>query len=163
MCPLQSATKEQYDTTMAVNLEAPLFLTQLVAPHLIETKGNVINTSTSGTGTIAPGGGVYIMSKVALETFTRYLAQELASKGVRVNAINPGYVPSQLISRLVPKKEISDEIERVIVKATPIGRAATAEEIGHIVAFLASEKAAFVTGECFRADGGYTMTTPALG
>ncbi|XP_046548647.1 11-beta-hydroxysteroid dehydrogenase A-like [Haliotis rubra] len=70
MCTLQSATKDVYDTTMAVNLEAPLFLTQLVAPHLIESKGNVINTSTAGTGTIAPGGGIYVMSKVALDTFT---------------------------------------------------------------------------------------------
>ncbi|XP_067668789.1 uncharacterized oxidoreductase MexAM1_META1p0182-like [Haliotis asinina] len=159
--PLTSATKGEYDSTMAVNVEAPLFLTQLAAQHLIETKGNVVNISTCATTTIIPGLGVYVMSKAALDTFTRYLAQELASHGVRVNAVNPGYVPTQNMSELMTKEEI-DEFHRRVVNATPIGRASSPEEIGHIVAFLASDKAAFVTGECFRADGGFSMTTPAL-
>ncbi|XP_046548609.1 uncharacterized oxidoreductase MexAM1_META1p0182-like [Haliotis rubra] len=163
MFPLQSTTKELYDKTMAVNLEAPLFLTQLAAPHLIETKGNVINISTAGTGTITPGGGIYVMSKVALDTFTRYLAQELASKGVRVNAINPGFVPTPIIQSMTADKEQAAQLGKIMIKATPLGRACPPEEMGHIVAFLASEKAGFVTGECFRADGGFTMTTPALG
>ncbi|XP_067668788.1 uncharacterized oxidoreductase MexAM1_META1p0182-like isoform X2 [Haliotis asinina] len=162
LCPLQSATKDQYDRMMALNVEAPLFLTQLAIPHLIESKGNVINISTAGTSTIAPGGGVYVMSKVALEAFTRYLAQELATKGVRVNTVNPGIVPSQMISRIVDDKGQAAEVEKAMIKATPMGRACAPEEMGHIVAFLASDKAGFVTGESFRADGGFTMTTPAI-
>ncbi|XP_067668793.1 uncharacterized oxidoreductase MexAM1_META1p0182-like [Haliotis asinina] len=157
MKPLTSATKEEYDKFMAVNLEAPLFLTQLAAPHLIETKGNVVNNSSCGTTMIIPMLGLYTMSKAALDTFTRYLAHELVSHGVRVNAINPGYVPTQLGSEVM-----TDELHQSLVNATPIGRAGTPEEIGHLVVFLASDKAAFVTGECFRADGGFSMTTPAL-
>ncbi|XP_046574258.1 uncharacterized oxidoreductase SSP0419-like isoform X2 [Haliotis rubra] len=72
--PLISTTKEEYDTIMAINVEAPLFLTQLVAPHLIESKGNVVNISSCDTSTIMPGVGVYAMSKAAIDTFTRYLA-----------------------------------------------------------------------------------------
>ncbi|XP_046574285.1 uncharacterized oxidoreductase MexAM1_META1p0182-like isoform X1 [Haliotis rubra] len=162
LIPLTSTTKEQYDRMMAVNVEAPLFLTQLVAPHLIETKGNVVNTSSAGTSMITPNTGVYIMSKAAIDTFTRYLAQELSSHGVRVNSINPGYVPSNIMSKVLTK-EVSDQMDKAITQATPIGRGATPEEMGHIVAFLASDKAAFVTGESFRADGGFSMTTPALG
>ncbi|XP_067670237.1 uncharacterized oxidoreductase MexAM1_META1p0182-like isoform X2 [Haliotis asinina] len=159
--PLTSATKEQYDTLMAVNVEAPLFLTQLTAPHLIETKGNVVNISTSATSTIMPGLGVYVMSKTALDTFTRYLAQELASHGVRVNAINPGYVTTPAFSKILPEDKL-DQFCIGLVNATPLGRGSTPEEIGHLVVFVASDKAAFVTGECFRADGGITMTTPTL-
>ncbi|XP_067668790.1 uncharacterized oxidoreductase MexAM1_META1p0182-like isoform X1 [Haliotis asinina] len=157
MNPLISVTKEEYDTTMAVNLEGPLFLTQLVAPHLIETKGNVVNNSSCITTMTIPKDGLYTMSKAALDIFTRYLAHELVSHGVRVNSINPGYVPSQLGSEVM-----TDELQQSLINATPIGRAATPEEVGHIVVFLASDKAAFVTGECFKADGGLSMTTPAL-
>ncbi|XP_046548620.1 uncharacterized oxidoreductase MexAM1_META1p0182-like isoform X1 [Haliotis rubra] len=159
--PLQSTTKELYDSVMAINVEAPLFLTQLVAPYLIETKGCVVNISSCGTSTIVPGFGIYVMSKAALDTYTRYLAHEMVSHGVRVNAVNPGYIPTQILSRLLSKEDLA-KMESAVTKETPVGRAGTAEEIGHIVAFLASEKAAFVTGECFRADGGYTMTTPVL-
>ncbi|XP_046548636.1 uncharacterized oxidoreductase MexAM1_META1p0182-like [Haliotis rubra] len=158
---LISTTKEEYDRMMAVNVEAPVFLTQLVAPHLIETKGNVVNTSSCNTTMILPNAGVYVMSKAALDTFTRYLAHELASQGVRVNAINPGHVPTDIMAKVLTKDE-SDQMARDMLNATPIGRAATPEEMGHIVAFLASDKAAFVTGESFRADGGLSMTTPAL-
>ncbi|XP_067668736.1 uncharacterized oxidoreductase MexAM1_META1p0182-like [Haliotis asinina] len=162
LCPLQASTKDQYDRTMAINLEAPLFLTQLAVPHLIESKGNVINISTAGTSTIAPGSGIYVMSKVALEAFTRYLAQELATKGVRVNVVSPGFVPSQLIAKIVGDKAQAAEMAKAVIKATPMGRAGTPEELGHIVAFLASDKAGFVTGESVRADGGFSMTTPAI-
>ncbi|XP_067668791.1 uncharacterized oxidoreductase MexAM1_META1p0182-like isoform X2 [Haliotis asinina] len=106
---------------------------------------------------LIPKDGLYTMSKAALDIFTRYLAHELVSHGVRVNSINPGYVPSQLGSEVM-----TDELQQSLINATPIGRAATPEEVGHIVVFLASDKAAFVTGECFKADGGLSMTTPAL-
>ncbi|XP_067670391.1 uncharacterized oxidoreductase MexAM1_META1p0182-like [Haliotis asinina] len=159
--PLQSVTKEVYDSVMTVNLEAPVFLTQLVAPYLIESKGCVVNISTCGTSTIVPGVGVYVMSKAALDTYTRYLAHEMVSHGVRVNAVNPGYISTQILTRQLSKEECA-QMESAVIKATPIGRASTPEEIGQIVAFLASDKAAFVTGECFKADGGLSMTTPAL-
>ncbi|XP_067668174.1 uncharacterized oxidoreductase MexAM1_META1p0182-like [Haliotis asinina] len=159
--PLQSATKEQYDSIMAINLEAPVFLTQLVAPYLIESKGCVVNISTCGTSTITPTAGIYVMSKAALDTYTRYLAQEMVSHGVRVNAVNPGYIPTQILSRTLSKEDFA-QLDRALSNSTPIGRTGTAEEIGHIVAFLASEKAAFVTGECFKVDGGFSMTTPVL-
>ncbi|XP_046548657.1 3-oxoacyl-[acyl-carrier-protein] reductase FabG-like [Haliotis rubra] len=145
---------------MAINVETPVFLTQLVAPYLIESKGCVVNVSSCTTTTISPGGAIYVMSKAALDTFTRYLAHEMVSHGVRVNAVNPGYIPTQLLSRNLSKEDLA-MMESAVTKATPVGRLGTVEEIGHIVAFLASEKAAFVTGECFRADGGLTMTTPA--
>ncbi|XP_048258295.1 uncharacterized oxidoreductase MexAM1_META1p0182-like [Haliotis rufescens] len=161
MSPLGAAPKELYDKTMAVNVEAPVFLTQLVLPYLVETKGCVVNISTCGTSTIIPNGGIYIMSKAALDTFTRYLAQEMASQGVRVNAVQPGHVPTSIMSGQLNKEE-SAMMEKSMIKATPIGRTATAEEMGHIVAFLASEKAAFITGECILADGGLTMTTPPI-
>ncbi|XP_071084832.1 uncharacterized oxidoreductase MexAM1_META1p0182-like [Haliotis cracherodii] len=156
--PLRAAPKEQYEKQMAVNVEAPVFLTQLVLPYLIETKGCVVNTSTAGTKTITPNGGFYVMSKAALETFTRYLAQEMASQGVRVNAVLPGYVPSRLMSGQMD----SAMVDKLMIKATPIGRRGTPEEMGQIVAFLASEKAAFITGECILADGGISMTTPDI-
>ncbi|XP_067668786.1 uncharacterized oxidoreductase MexAM1_META1p0182-like isoform X2 [Haliotis asinina] len=156
-CPLQSTTKEQYDSLMAINVEVPVFLTQLVAPYLIESKGCVVNISSCATSTIIPALGVYAMSKAALDSFTRYLAHEMVSHGVRVNAVNPGYIPTE-----ITRSEDNIQMDALLTKATLLGRTGTTEEIGRIVAFLASEKAAFVTGECFRADGGLTMTTPVL-
>ncbi|XP_046377889.1 uncharacterized oxidoreductase MexAM1_META1p0182-like [Haliotis rufescens] len=158
---LISTTKEQYDKMMAVNVEAPVFLTQLVAPYLIETKGCVVNNSSCITSTIMPNVGVYGMTKAALDMHTRILAHEMASHGVRVNAVNPGYIPTNISSGQKSEEE-SAKFHKALVNGTPIGRSGTPEEMGHIVAFLASEKAAFVTGECFLADGGLSMTTPIL-
>ncbi|XP_067670239.1 uncharacterized oxidoreductase MexAM1_META1p0182-like [Haliotis asinina] len=162
LSPLISTTKEQYDRMMAVNVEAPLFLTKLVAPHLIKTKGNVVNTSSCATSMIIPNSGAYIMTKAAIDTFTRYLAQELSAHGVRVNSINPGYVPTNVMSKVFTK-EVSEQMDKAMTKATPIGRTGSPEDMGHAVVFLVSDKAGFITGESVRVDGGLSMTTPALG
>ncbi|XP_046548626.1 uncharacterized oxidoreductase SSP0419-like isoform X2 [Haliotis rubra] len=101
--PLQSTTKELYDSVMAINVEAPLFLTQLVAPYLIETKGCVVNISSCGTSTIVPGFGIYVMSKAALDTYTRYLAHEMVSHGVRVNAVKL-HTHSNIVSPVIERR-----------------------------------------------------------
>ena len=159
---IETTSLDQYDRIMSVNIRAVYQLTMLCAPHLIETRGNIVNVSSiAGTRSFS-GHLAYSLSKAALDQLTRCTALELASKGMRVNSVNPGIVMTEMIHDFFKQSAMSEDesaehIERA--KTThPLGRVGEVEDVAHAIAFLASDNASFITGEHLHVDGGKHAT-----
>ena len=157
---IENTSLEQYDRVMSVNVRAPFQLTMLCVPHLIATRGNIVNVSSVAGTRSHPRALVYSMSKSAVDQMTSCTALELASKGVRVNSVNPGVIATKLYSR----PGISDEqCARFIQhqkETHPLGRIGDVEEVAQAIAFLASSSASFITGEHLHVDGGWHAAGP---
>jgi len=155
---IEDTTLDDWDKMMNVNLRSVFYLTQKCAPHLETVKGNIVNVS-SVTGTRAfPNVLAYCVSKAAIDQLTRCSALELAQKGVRVNAVNPGVVVTNLHKR---SGMTEDDYQKFLAKAEnthPLGRAGTPEEVAELIYFLASEKASWITGVTYAIDGGRAQT-----
>ena len=147
-----------WDALMNINLRAPFQLMQLCAPHLIETKGNIVNIS-SVTGLRSfPGVLAYCVSKAGLDQLTRCAALELAAKQVRVNAVNPGVVVMEIHKRGGMDEVAYANFLEHSRTTHPLGRVGNPEEIADLVLFLASEKASWITGGTYSIDGGRALT-----
>ncbi len=147
-----------WDYMMNVNARAPFYLMQCAMPHLLERKGNVVNVS-SVTGIRAfPGVLAYCASKAALDQLTHCAALEVAAKGVRVNAVDPGVAVTMLHRASgMNDQDYAAFLERS--KAThPLGRVGTPEEIAELIYFLASPRAGWITGGSYSIDGGRHQT-----
>ncbi|XP_059046919.1 3-oxoacyl-[acyl-carrier-protein] reductase FabG-like [Achroia grisella] len=140
-----------YDQTMAVNMRAVVHLTALAAPHLVKTKGNIVNIS-SIAGKIASAGDFtpYAISKAALDHFTRGAALELAPSGVRVNGISPGPVRTDFLENAGINVISWDNMGALV----PLKRCSEPDEIADIILYLASDRAKGVTGSDFVSDNG---------
>ncbi|HEX6182909.1 MAG TPA: glucose 1-dehydrogenase [Pyrinomonadaceae bacterium] len=148
----------EWDAMMNVNLRSVFHLMQLAAPHLEKRPGNIVNVS-SVTGLRAfPGVLAYCVSKAGVDQLTRCAALELAPKGVRVNAVNPGVVVTEVHKR----GGMSDERYAAFLEHSktthPLGRVGQAEEIADLILFLASDRAAWITGATYSIDGGRAQT-----
>jgi len=155
---IETTTDEEWDTMMDINARAPFRLMRAAMPALIESKGSVVNVS-SVTGLRSfPGVLAYCVSKSAIDQLTRCAALEVAAKGVRINAVNPGVVISNLHRRGgMNEDKYSAFLEHS--KAThPIGRPGEPTEIADLIFFLASPGAAWITGETVSIDGGRHLT-----
>lgn len=155
---IETTGDAEWDGMLDVNARAPFRLMRAAVPHLIESRGAVVNVS-SVTGLRSfPGVLAYCVSKAAVDQLTRCAALELAAKGVRVNAVNPGVVLSNLHRRSgMDEASYAAFIERS--KGThPLGRPGTPDEIADLIFFLASDAAAWITGETISIDGGRHLT-----
>ncbi len=155
---IEDTTLEAWDAMMDVNLRAVFKLMQQAVPHLERTRGNIVNVS-SVTGLRAfPGVLAYCVSKAGLDQLTRCAALELAAKGVRVNAVNPGVVVTEIHKRGgMSEENYSAFLERS--KSThPLGRVGEAQEVAELILFLASEHAGWITGATYSIDGGRANT-----
>jgi NAD(P)-dependent dehydrogenase (short-subunit alcohol dehydrogenase family) len=155
---IENTTDAAWDEMLDINLRAPFRLMRAAAPQLIAAKGSVVNVS-SVTGLRAfPGVLAYCVSKAGVDQLTRCAALEMAPHGVRVNAVNPGVVVSNLHRRSgMPEENYAAFLERS--KTThPLGRAGTPEEIAELIVFLASGRAGWITGETISIDGGRHLT-----
>jgi NAD(P)-dependent dehydrogenase (short-subunit alcohol dehydrogenase family) len=155
---IENTTLADYDLMMNINVRSVFQLTQLVLPSIIERKGNIVNVS-SVTGLRAfPNVFAYCVSKAAIDQFTRCAALELAPKGVRVNAVNPGVVRTNLhLNSGMNEENYAGFVERS--KTThPLGRIGQPEEIADLILFLASSKAGWITGVTYSIDGGRAQT-----
>jgi NAD(P)-dependent dehydrogenase (short-subunit alcohol dehydrogenase family) len=155
---IENTTLDDWDKMMNINLRSAFYLTQKCVPHLAATKGNVVNVS-SVTGTRAfPNVLAYCVSKAATDQLTRCSALELAPKGIRVNAVNPGVV----ITNLHKRGGMSDDDYAQFVENAknthPIGRPGQPEEVADLIFFLASDKASWITGATYEIDGGRAQT-----
>lgn len=155
---LENTTLDEWDKMLNINLRSVFYLMQRCLPHLEATKGNIVNVS-SVTGTRAfPGVLAYCVSKAGIDQLTRCAALELAPKGVRVNAVNPGVVETNLHKRGGMSAE---DYERFLANAAnthPIGRAGQPEEVAELIHFLASDRAGWITGATYAIDGGRAET-----
>lgn len=155
---VETTTDEQWDVMIDINVRAPFRLMRAAVPALVASKGSVVNVS-SVTGLRAfPGVLAYCVSKSGVDQLTRCAALELAPKGVRVNAVNPGVV----ISNLHRRGGMNEENYAAFLehsKAThPLGRPGEAPEIAELIFFLASPQAGWITGETISIDGGRHLT-----
>jgi NAD(P)-dependent dehydrogenase (short-subunit alcohol dehydrogenase family) len=155
---IENTSLQAWDEMLNVNVRAIFNLMQKALPSLIERKGNIVNIS-SVTGLRAfPGVLAYCVSKAALDQLTRCSALELAAKGVRVNAVNPGVVRTEIHKR----GGMDDASYAAFVEHSktthPLGRVGEPQEIADLVLFLASDRASWITGATYSIDGGRAQT-----
>jgi NAD(P)-dependent dehydrogenase (short-subunit alcohol dehydrogenase family) len=147
-----------WDEMLDINLRAPFRLMRAATPHLVASRGSIVNVS-SVTGLRSfPGVLAYCVSKSGLDQLTRCAALELAAQGVRVNAVNPGVTVTNLHRRSGFNEENYAAFLERSKQTHPLGRAGEPEEIADLIAFLASEQAGWITGETISIDGGRHLT-----
>jgi NAD(P)-dependent dehydrogenase (short-subunit alcohol dehydrogenase family) len=145
-----------WDAMMNVNLRAVFQLMQLATPHLIKTQGNIVNLS-SVTGLRSfPGVLAYCVSKAAVDQLTRCAALELAPKKVRVNAVNPGVVVTEIHKRSGMADDAYEKFLEHSKTTHPLGRVGDPREVAEL--YLASENASWITGATYQIDGGRALT-----
>lgn len=155
---IENTTLKAWDDMLNVNVRAIFFLMQRALPSLIERHGNIVNVS-SVTGLRSfPGVLAYCVSKAALDQLTRCSALELAAKGVRVNAVNPGVVVTEIHKRGGMNDDAYGAFLEHSKTTHPLGRVGRPEEIAELVLFLASDKAGWITGATYSIDGGRAQT-----
>lgn len=157
---VETCSLESFDRIMNTNVRSVFQLTQLAIPHLEKTKGNIVNISSlfgirSFTNILA-----YCISKSALDQFTKCVALELAPKGIRVNAVNPGAIVTPIFKTMgFDEKALQGYVENAKT-SYPIGRIGEVEDTSAAIAFLAGESASFITGHLLSVDGGKSAQCP---
>ena len=160
MGTIENTSLEQYDRVMNVNLRAVYHLTMLATPHLIESKGNIVNVSSVNGIRSFPGVLAYNISKAGLDQFTRCVALELAPKGVRVNSVNPGVIITELQKRGGLNDEAYSNFLERSKQTHALGRPGNVDEVAEAISFLASDNASFTTGCNLPVDGGRHAMCP---
>ena len=151
----------ELDLQLNLNVKVPYQLTQSLLSQLLQTKGCVINISSYFARRMIPGkpSTAYSLTKGAINSFTKSLASELGSGGVRVNAIAPGTVNTPMYERNIVQNASPAEMaafEQLIQTVYPLQRIGEPEDIGNMAVYLASDAAKWVTGAIFNVDGGLT-------
>lgn len=155
---IENTALTAWDAMLNINLRGVFLLMQKAAPALIERRGNVVNVS-SVTGLRAfPGVLAYCVSKAGVDQLTRCAALELASKGVRVNAVNPGVVVTEIHKRGGMTEEQYEAFLNHSKETHPLGRVGDAGEVADLILFLASARASWITGATYSIDGGRAQT-----
>ncbi len=144
---------EEWNRVLSTNLNAAFFCSKTVLEYMHRNKkGNIINISSIAASILQAGHSPYAVSKAGLEALTKVLAKEEGPRGIRVNAIAPGIVKTDMGDRLM--KAMGEEVVKARLKLTPLGRIAYPEDLGHLAVFLASDKASYITGKIIHMDGG---------
>jgi enoyl-[acyl-carrier protein] reductase III len=148
-------TDRHWDWTMDVNARAILRCVQRLVPGMVEAGwGRIINITSPGSTRVLPHYGAIGLSKAVVESLTRYLAVDLASKGIIVNAVSPGLVNTDAVTAFpVDLQAVIDYAQN----RTPAGRLVTPEDVARVVAFLCSEEANMIVGQTILVDGGYGL------
>lgn len=151
---IKDANVEAYDKAMSTNMRAVYHLTNLCVPHLIQSKGCIVNVSSVLGSKVNTNCLPYNISKAALDHFTRCVALELAPDGVRVNSVNPGFVKTNILKDVGLTEDQVELLVKNIVGRTPLKRIVEVCEVAALIAFLASDQSKSITGSCMSIDGG---------
>jgi len=155
---IETTSDKAWDEMMAVNLRGPFRLMRAAAPHLAARKGAIVNVSSVNGLRAFAGVLAYCVSKAAVDHLTRCAALELATAGVRVNAVNPGVTVTNLHKRSgMDDARYAAFLDRS-KETHPLGRPGRPEEVAALILFLASDRAAWMTGETIPVDGGRHLT-----
>jgi NAD(P)-dependent dehydrogenase (short-subunit alcohol dehydrogenase family) len=139
-----------------INFRGVFFTLNKFIPHLNDGASVVILSSVLAS-TVSSGLSVYSASKAAVNSIMKTAAIELAPRKIRVNAISPGAIDTELFSKMGMDKDTLAGMTDYLISITPIGRIGKPEEIGQLVAFLSSDEASFITGSDYVIDGGSTL------
>jgi 3-oxoacyl-[acyl-carrier protein] reductase len=149
--PLETITPEHYHRQFDVNVLGLLLVTQAALPLFPETGGSIVNIGSVVSSLTPPNSAVYTATKGAVDAITGVLAKELGPRRIRVNALNPGIVETEGTHTA---GFIGSDFEKRAVTQTPLGRTGQPDDIAKVAVFLASDAAAWITGEELRAGGG---------
>lgn len=147
--PFVMSKMDDFKEMMQVNLYAPTQISQYVIKNMLkQRKGSIINFCSISGMDMNAGNSAYGASKAAIASLTRTMAKELAKTNIRVNAISPGLVDTDM------NKQIASDYMDVVIQQTALGRIAKPEEIARVAVFLASDDSSYITGQIIRVDGG---------
>jgi 3-oxoacyl-[acyl-carrier protein] reductase len=145
-------SRQDWDAVLALNLTATFLTCKIVARDMARRRaGSIINISSVVGLTGNPGQANYCASKAGIIGFSKSLAREVASRGVRVNVVAPGYIETGMTASL------SDGMREKMTGMIPLGRTGTPEDVAGMVAFLASARSTYITGQVLQVDGGLLM------
>jgi len=151
--PFADSPEALFDETIRVNLKGPFLALQAALPYLNKGASVIVNT-TVGTDRAIAGASVYSASKAALAALARGAAVELASRGIRVNAVQPGPITTPIFGKMDLTADQRDAFAKRITETLPLGRFGSPDEVARAALFLASDDSAFVTGHELSVDGG---------
>jgi NAD(P)-dependent dehydrogenase (short-subunit alcohol dehydrogenase family) len=151
--PVSDATEAHFDEIFDINVRGLFFTVQKALPHLNDGAAIVLNASVVDELGM-PGASVYSASKAAVRSFARTLTAELADRGIRINVVSPGPVPTPIFERTGMSQEAIDETLRGIVSQVPMKRPGKPEEIADAVLFLSGPESSYITGVDLNVDGG---------
>lgn len=151
--PFTQVTEADFDRFMNIHFKSVYFLTQKLLP-IMNDGGRIINISTGTTRFCVPGYSVYASMKGAVETFTKYLAKEIGSRGITANVVAPGPVETDFNNggnRDIPQRKAA------LASQTVLGRVGLAEDIGGVIAFLCSDDGGWINGQRIEVSGGISL------
>ncbi len=161
--PIEDFPVDQYDRIVALNMNAAFHLTRMVVPFMRAKKwGRILSTASAHSLVASPNKSAYVMTKHAIAGMTKSVALELATSGVTVNCISPGYVWTTLVENQIPDTMKARGLTReqvmndVLLAAQPTKKFVTPEEIAAMALFLCREEAGSITGANMSVDGGWT-------
>lgn len=148
--PIETVTEEQFDGLFNVHLKGPFFLTQALLP-LLGSGASIVNVTSATTRVATAGVAPYAAFKGGLEVLTRYMAKEFGERRIRVNAVAPGAIRTELGGGL------NDEFEALLASQTALGRVGEPDDVGRVIAGLLSEEQAWVNAQTIEVAGGYNI------
>jgi 3-oxoacyl-[acyl-carrier protein] reductase len=144
--------EKDWDSVLSINLKGAFNLIKAVSRPMLKQKGGIIVNMASIIGLMGnPGQANYAASKAGLIALTKTVAKELGSKGIRANAIAPGYIKTQMTD------ELSDAVKDAMLKMIPLGELGTTDDIANLALFLCSPQSRYITGQVIQVDGGMLM------
>jgi len=154
---VESTPENEWDEVMNINLKSVFYICKFAIPQLKKTKGSIVNMTSVQAFATQRGVAAYTTSKHALIGLTKSMAIDFAHDGIRVNCVAPGTVETPMLKYAAALDPDPESVYENCKNMHPIGRIAQPEEIAEVVAFLASDRASFVTGSCYLVDGGLLL------
>lgn len=154
IAPIEAVDEDDYAHQFDLNVKGVFFTVQKTLPFLLQG-GSIVLTASSVNSKGAPGGSLYFASKAAVRSFARSMAAELGPRGIRVNSISPGIVPTQFFANSNLGEGGFDQFAEVLVSSTPLGRVGKPSEIADAAVYLGSDESSFVTATDLVVDGGW--------